>query len=459
MKIFIFSILLIFAGNSFAKCDIDDQINAAIKKRDDANDKRATIFYEYKQNCTFGDITDRSERIDEHVCWVCSPSVYMLIDPTMSWYSVKSEDQGKIAAFGSLPAIDPVTKKLPIELTGNNVPSQITLDKCPKIDCASSQRVFRILDLGIFGGGGEGVGGRRESETEDRLHRGFIRIGKDCNSKPDKIETLTSAKDACSGSCNSWFANEAEIKAEQDSITSLQTAKLSLCGDSTCTDTSTSAQCVCTNAGKTWSTNTNTCCEDTTNVAQCKCEADLKHKWNTTTLTCDPTGSGDPTTPPDPTTPSDPTYAGNGLADKNKKSGATDSSSTTAAGTDAQTPAGTGSITATAPGGASGIAGDGKSWYDKAISMLNPGSGGSSTGNFSARPGSGKADSITSASNPEDNSPNKKSTGISSSANDIFKIVTSMYRNRYFSGLIGDNIKAGTTKSNIKVGKKPVTYK
>ena len=264
---------------------------------------------------------------------------------------------------------------------------------------------------------------------------------------------------SCQKWCNEWHTQDNLVSSTNDSIKSLEATRATVCPAATadpCATDANSLKCKCVKAGKTWNDNANTCCEDSTNVAQCTCEADMKHKWNTTTNTCDPMGAG----LPDPGSPNAQTYT---TSDTPKKPGAATAANGTAKHADmgAATTSGMGAVTSGAPAG-SGAAGDAadKSWYDGAVGVYKASPGDSKTKATSASSSSGEGASITDSDNTK-KSAGKPVNGINKSNLDIFKIVNGMYQRRYYAGLIGENVQQGVTvKPNIKTGtKKPVIYK
>lgn len=263
--------------------------------------------------------------------------------------------------------------------------------------------------------------------------------------------------ESCSDWCTKWHAQDNLVTQTQSSIFQLQETRKSVCADNTtaCDTDPSPLKCKCLEAGKTWSTNTNLCCEDSSNVTQCLCEADMKHKWNYTTNNCEPLGSG-PTT----TTTTSRTTSGSYTASTTSTTAGT---STTDDVTDASTnssnsPTGTGLavVSDRAPLIASKTNKNAtNNWYDDVADMYNSGS--ASSGNLksgtTANNGSIVVGEVSKTGDKQ------KTADINTNSTDIFKLVTSMYQRRYYAGLIGENIKAVTTKTSIKTGKKPVIYK
>ncbi|MEI6092357.1 MAG: hypothetical protein WCQ47_01585 [bacterium] len=119
--------------------------------------------------------------------------------------------------------------------------------------------------------------------------------------------------------------------------------------------------------------------------------------------------------------------------------------------------AGLGNAVAGSPAG-TGIDNNSGSWYDKVSGMYDAVK--SYGSNQKATPGTNDGALVVGAGDGKEKT-DKKAPEINANNTDIFKIVTGMYQKRYYSGLIGENIKTGTaTKTNIRTGgKKPVVYK
>lgn len=263
--------------------------------------------------------------------------------------------------------------------------------------------------------------------------------------------------ESCSDWCSEWHAQDNLIEQTNVSIAELQKVREKAgCGPpSKCETDPNPLKCNCTENGKTWSTNANICCEDSGNVAQCTCEADMKHKWNYTSNTCEPIGSGTKTT-----TTSKTTSTSNYNTETTSTTGGTTSTdgSTTTSTKSNTTPRGSGLVAVSdkAPSGSSYGNKSGANWYDDVAEMYDPGT--KSSNNSQANTSNNAGATVVVGDDNKGNA-NKKATEIKADNTDIFKLVTSMYQKRYYAGLIGENIKAVTTRTSIKTGKKPVVYK
>ncbi|MCX6112076.1 MAG: hypothetical protein NTY22_02150 [Proteobacteria bacterium] len=264
---------------------------------------------------------------------------------------------------------------------------------------------------------------------------------------------------SCRYWCNDWHAQDDAVIKTAQLIAADEETKKTACPDTTdpCITDPNSAQCICTTAGLIWSTAENLCCDKSPNSERCICIAN-GNTYDDATATCSPTGSGPPDPKPDPdptdttTTKTDPTYVG---SLPNKKSTPSDTSTTPTTTNSSQTPSGTGGINVNLPGGTSGN--EDKSWYDGTVALYKPGN--SSSANYSMKSPSDRSDGAITNTGSGSGKTTKKSNGINQSDTSIFTIVTNMYQKRYYAGLIGENIKTGVIKANIKVGKKPIIYK